>query len=68
MSGVSFLPFSDHSYRQAPYQDCTKKEYEEFKKKMPKDVDWYALLSQYEFTDMTEGAQELACTAGGCDI
>ena len=46
----------------------TKKEYEEFKKKMPKDVDWYALLSQYEFSDMTEGAQELACVAGGCEI
>jgi ribonucleoside-diphosphate reductase alpha chain len=69
MSGVSFLPFSDHSYRQAPYQDCTKKEYEAFKKKMPKNVDWQTLLSQYEFSDMTEGAQLLACSAAdGCEI
>ena len=68
MSGVSFLPFSDHTYRQAPYQDCTKQEYEKALKEMPKDVDWMALLAQYESTDMTEGAQELACVAGGCEI
>ena len=68
MSGVSFLPFSDHTYRQAPYQDCTEGEYEEFKKKMPADVNWKELLANYEFSDMTEGAQELACVAGGCEI
>ena len=68
MSGVSFLPFSDHTYRQAPYQDCTESEYEEFKTKMPADVNWKELLANYEFTDMTEGAQELACVAGGCEI
>ena len=68
MSGVSFLPFSDHTYRQAPYQDCTEGEYEEFKKKMPTDVNWKELLANYEFSDMTEGAQELACVAGGCEI
>lgn len=68
MSGVSFLPFSDHTYRQAPYQDCSKEEYEEFKTKMPEAVNWAELLAQFETTDMTEGAQELACVAGNCEI
>ena len=68
MSGVSFLPFSDHTYRQAPYQDCTEDEYEEFKKKMPESVNWSELLAQFETSDMTEGAQELACVAGNCEI
>ena len=67
MSGVSFLPYSEHVYKQAPYQDIDKKTYEAELKTMPKNVDW-ALLSQYENSDMTEGAQELACTAGGCEI
>ena len=67
MSGVSFLPMSDHTYRQAPYQDCSKAEYEELLKKMPK-VDW-SKLSDYESVDMTSGSQELACSAsGGCEI
>ena len=52
MSGVSFLPFSDHTYRQAPYQDCTKVEYEALKKQMPKEIDW-AALQDYEEQDMT---------------
>jgi ribonucleoside-triphosphate reductase (thioredoxin) len=47
MSGVSFLPFSDHTYRQAPYQDCTKEEYNELLKKLPVDVDW-GDLGEYE--------------------
>jgi len=67
MSGVSFLPFSDHTYRQAPYQDCGVDEYEDLKSKMPQNVDW-SILSDYESSDMTEGAQELACVAGGCEI
>jgi ribonucleoside-diphosphate reductase alpha chain len=67
MSGVSFLPFSDHTYRQAPYQDCTEEEYKELLTKMPKDVNW-ALLSEYEEQDMTTSSQELACAAGGCEI
>ncbi len=67
MSGVSFLPYSEHVYKQAPYQDIDKKTYEAELKTMPKNVDW-TLLSQYENSDMTEGAQELACTAGGCEI
>ena len=68
MSGVSFLPFSDHTYRQAPYQDCTKVEYETLKKQMPKEIDW-AALKDYEEQDMTTSSQELACSAdGGCEI
>lgn len=67
MSGVSFLPFSDHVYKQAPYQDCSKEEYEEFAAKMPKAIDW-SKLKDYEKTDTTTGAQELACVAGGCEI
>ena len=67
MSGVSFLPFSEHTYKQAPYQDCTKEEYEVLLTKMPKNVEWNK-LSEYEQTDMTIGAQELACAAGFCEI
>ena len=67
MSGVSFLPFSEHTYKQAPYQDCTKDEYEFLVDKMPKTVEW-SKLSDYELTDMTIGAQELACAAGFCEI
>jgi len=67
MSGVSFLPFSDHVYAQAPYQDCDKETYEALLAKMPKSIDW-TLLAEYEHTDMTEGAQMLSCTAGSCEI
>jgi ribonucleoside-diphosphate reductase alpha chain len=67
MSGVSFLPFSDHVYKQAPYQDCTKEEYDALAAKMPKEVDW-TKLATYEKQDATTGSQELACVAGGCEI
>ena len=67
MSGVSFLPFSEHTYQQAPYQDCDEKEYKFLLNKMPKQVDW-SKLSEYESMDMTVGAQELACAAGFCEI
>ena len=68
MSGVSFLPFNDHTYKQAPYQDCDEKLYKDILNKMPKIVDW-SLLGEYEKSDMTIGSQELACTAaGGCEI
>jgi ribonucleoside-diphosphate reductase alpha chain len=68
MSGVSFLPFSDTSYRQMPYQDCSKEEYEAILARMPKNVDW-SKLAQYENADMTVGSQELACTSSsGCEI
>ena len=67
MSGVSFLPFSEHTYKQAPYQDCSKEEYEVLLEKMPKVVEWDR-LSEYEQTDTTIGSQELACAAGFCEI
>ncbi len=68
ISGISFLPFSDHTYRQAPYQDCTKSEYDEMAKLIPENVDW-SKLSEYEQQDFTAGSQELACSAdGGCEI
>ena len=67
MSGVSFLPFSDHVYQQAPYQDCDKDTYDKELANMPTNVDWTG-LSQFEQSDMTEGAQELACVAGNCEI
>jgi ribonucleoside-triphosphate reductase (thioredoxin) len=67
MSGVSFLPFSEHTYQQAPYQDTDKEGYEFLLKQMPKKVDW-SKLSEYEMSDMTVGSQELACVAGACEI
>ena len=67
LSGVSFLPFSDHTYKQAPYQDIQKEEYEVLLSKMPKEVDWKK-LAEYEKSDMTIASQELACSAGFCEI
>jgi len=68
-SGVSFLPFSEHTYRQAPYQDCTEEEYLTLLASMPQDVDWSA-LSEFETDDSAlENTKELACSAaGGCEI
>jgi ribonucleoside-diphosphate reductase alpha chain len=65
ISGVSFLPYDGGSYRQAPYEECTKEEYEALLAKMPKDIDWNILK---EDDDNVEGAQTLACVAGHCEI
>ena len=65
-SGISFLPHSEHVYKQAPYQECTEAEYLAAKAKMPK-INWKK-LRRYETSDMTSGAKELACSAGGCEI
>jgi len=67
MSGVSFLPHSDHTYQQAPYQDCTKEEYEELLAKMPERIDW-SKLSEYEQEDNTIAMQNLACTGDVCEV
>jgi len=67
ISGISFLPFNDHVYQQAPYQDVDEDTYKEWVEKMPKDVDW-GELARYEAEDYTAGAQELACSAGGCEV
>ena len=66
-SGISFLPHSDHTYAQAPYQEVPKEDYEELKAVMPKRIDWSA-LSAYEKVDTTSGSQTLACTAGACEL
>jgi len=65
-SGVSFLPRSDHVYQQAPYEEISKEEYTKMTKAMPK-IDW-SKLSEYESSDMTEGAQTLACVGPSCEI
>lgn len=67
MSGVSFLPFNEHTYQQAPYQECDKETYENMLGKMPKALDW-DLLSSYEYEDNTAGSQTLACSSGACEI
>ena len=67
LSGVSFLPHSDHTYKQAPYQDIDGEKYEDLAKKMPTDIDWRN-LQDYEKEDNTKGSQELACTAGVCEL
>tara|TARA_R100001443_G_scaffold30758_3_gene44639 strand:+ start:5950 stop:7872 length:1923 start_codon:yes stop_codon:yes gene_type:complete len=67
ISGVSFLPHSEHVYQQAPYQDVNREEYLEAVKLMPQDIDW-AELSNYEKEDNTTGSQELACSSGVCEI
>tara|TARA_R110000787_G_scaffold30072_3_gene81063 strand:+ start:1327 stop:3240 length:1914 start_codon:yes stop_codon:yes gene_type:complete len=66
-SGISFLPHSDHTYAQAPYQDIDKDTYETLKEQMPSKIDW-AALSLYEKEDTTNGSQTLACTSGACEI
>ena len=67
ISGISFLPHTDHSYQQAPYQDCTEAEYKEMLKKMPNGIDWNE-MSKYEQEDHTRGSQEYACTGDKCEI
>ena len=66
-SGVSFLPHSDHTYAQAPYQDCDKATYKEAYSKMPKVIDWVK-LSEYEMEDNTAGSQTLACSGDSCEV
>ena len=67
VSGVSFLPHSDHSYQQAPYEECTKDVYLEALGNMPEKVDW-SLISEYETEDNTKGNKSLACTGNVCEM
>ena len=67
ISGISFLPHSDHSYRQAPYQDCTKEQYEELLAATPKDIDW-SELKKWEKMDSTVGTQTFACSGDKCEL
>ncbi|MFD6934612.1 hypothetical protein ACFWAP_00455 [Streptomyces goshikiensis] len=66
ISGVSFLPHSDHTYQQAPYESCTERQYLDLVAQMPHIV--WADLPFYELEDSTVGSQELACTAGACEV
>jgi ribonucleoside-diphosphate reductase alpha chain len=67
VSGISFLPFSEHTYKQAPYQDIDADTYEELLTQMPKHVNW-SMLQEFEKEDTTSGGRELACTAGVCEV
>jgi len=65
VTGVSFLPMSDHTYKQAPYENCTEEQYNELRALVPTSIDWDNFK---EYDDNVEGAQQLACTAGSCEI
>ena len=67
MSGVSFLPFNEHTYQQAPYQDCDKDHYLAIKDISPKSIDW-TKFSEYEQEDNTSGMQTMACTGDVCEM
>ena len=67
IGGVSFLPASEHTYQQAPYQEISETEYREWVKKMPTRIDWN-MLTLYETVDTTTGSQELSCVSGACEI
>ena len=66
-SGISLLPYSDHVYQQAPYEDIDSEKYDELVAAMPEGVDWED-LGKYEQEDNTTGSQELACVGGACEI
>ena len=67
MSGVSFLPYNEHTYQQAPYQECGKSDYEQLLSLMPKKIDW-SKLSEYEKEDTTKSSQTYACTGEVCEV
>jgi ribonucleoside-diphosphate reductase alpha chain len=67
MSGVSFLPYNEHTYQQAPYQEVGKSDYENLLSLMPEAIDW-AKLSEYEKEDTTKSSQTFACTGEVCEM
>ena len=67
MSGVSFLPYNEHTYQQAPYQECLATDYHILLDQMPDSIDWDK-LSDYEQEDNTAGSQTLACSGDSCEI
>jgi len=67
VGGISFLPHTEHTYKQAPYQDLTEADYYLAKANMPENIDW-SLLSAYEFEDNTTSSQTLSCSAGNCEV
>jgi len=66
-SGISFLPYSEHTYAQAPYQEITEEQYNEAVGLMPEGLDWND-LADFESEDMTAGSQTLSCSAGQCEV
>ena len=64
ISGVSFLPYSEHTYQQAPYEPIDIETYEKLKEEFPETIDW----NISENSDMTEGSQQLACTGNNCEL
>ena len=64
VSGISFLPYSDHTYQQAPYDPIDNKTYKQLVKDFPTSIDW----DISEESDMTEGSQQLACTGNNCEL
>jgi ribonucleoside-diphosphate reductase alpha chain len=67
VSGVSFLPHSDHTYQQAPYQEVSQREYEDLLAIMPPKIDW-SKLSDYEKEDTSKGVSTFNCVGGACEI
>ena len=67
VSGVSFLPHDDHTYQQAPYQDCSKHDYETLLSVMPDRIDW-AKLSEFETEDTSKGTSTFACSGNSCEM
>jgi ribonucleoside-diphosphate reductase alpha chain len=67
VTGLSFLPYDDHIYQQAPYTPCSAEDYEKARGKMPEEIDW-SLLKHFEQSDSTTVSQEFACTGGSCAL
>lgn len=67
ISGISFLPYSDHTYAQAPYQECDKETYDKYVELLPKEIDWRK-LQDFEKEDNTKSSQTFACSGEVCEI
>jgi len=63
-NGLSVLPYSDHTYIQAPFEDCTKEKYEEMFKHLT-NID---LSNVVEMDDATDLKGEAACAGGACEV
>ena len=66
-SGISLLPYSDHVYQQAPYEEINEEKYNELLAEMPASINWDD-LAKIEIEDNTIGSQELACVGGACEL
>jgi len=67
VSGISFLPYDNNVYDQAPFESISKTEYDKLMEQMPEEINWLG-LTRYETDDMTTGSQELACHGGACEV